>query len=53
MTSFHCDPMLGIRRFSAAVLFLASDDSWYIHTAEPMVAGGLTSAPFGAPLLHG
>ena len=53
MTSFHCDPMLSMRRFSGAVLFLASDDSSYINAVEPMVDGGLTSAPFGAPILHG
>ena len=31
MTSFHCDPMLSMRRFPGAVLFLASDDSSYIR----------------------
>src|SRR5258708_24040569 len=49
MTSFHCDPMLRMRRFPGAVLFLASDDSSYISAVEPMVDGGLMSAPIGAP----
>ena len=36
-----------------AVLFLASDDSSYINAVELMVEGGLTGAPFGAPILRG
>ena len=36
-----------------AVLFLASDDSTYINAVELMVDGGLTGAPFGAPVLRG
>jgi hypothetical protein len=53
MTSFHWDPMLSTRRFPGAVLFLASNVSSYINAVEPMVDGGLTSVPFGAPILHG
>jgi NAD(P)-dependent dehydrogenase (short-subunit alcohol dehydrogenase family) len=36
-----------------AVLFLASGDSSYINAVELMVDGGLTGAPFGAPILRG
>jgi NAD(P)-dependent dehydrogenase (short-subunit alcohol dehydrogenase family) len=36
-----------------AVLFLASEDSSYINAVELMVDGGLTGAPFGAPMLRG
>jgi NAD(P)-dependent dehydrogenase (short-subunit alcohol dehydrogenase family) len=35
-----------------AVLFLVSDDSSYINAVELMVDGGLTGAPFGAPMLR-
>jgi NAD(P)-dependent dehydrogenase (short-subunit alcohol dehydrogenase family) len=36
-----------------AVLFLASEDSSYINAVELMVDGGLTGAPFGAPIFRG
>jgi len=36
-----------------AVLFLASGDSSYINAVELMVDGGMTGAPFGAPILRG
>lgn len=36
-----------------AVLFLASEDSSYINAIELMVDGGLTGAPFAAPILRG
>jgi NAD(P)-dependent dehydrogenase (short-subunit alcohol dehydrogenase family) len=35
------------------VLFLALDESSYINAVELMVDGGLTGAPFGAPILRG
>ena len=36
-----------------AVLFLAGEDSSYINAVELMVDGGLTGAPFGAPIFRG
>ena len=54
MTSSHCDTILSMREFtSSAVLFLASDDSLYVNAVGLMVDGGVTGAPFGAPILQG
>ena len=36
-----------------AVLFLSSEDSSYINAIELVVDGGMTGAPFGAPILRG
>jgi NAD(P)-dependent dehydrogenase (short-subunit alcohol dehydrogenase family) len=36
-----------------AVFFLASDDSSYINAVALMYDGGMTGAPFGAPILRG
>jgi NAD(P)-dependent dehydrogenase (short-subunit alcohol dehydrogenase family) len=36
-----------------AGLFLASEDSSYVNAVELMVDGGMTGAPFGAPILRG
>src|SRR5215813_4961850 len=40
-------------QLARAVLFLASEDSSYINAVELVVDGGLTGAPFGAPILRG
>ena len=38
---------------AGAVLFLACENSSYINAVELVVDGGLTGAPFGAPILRG
>jgi hypothetical protein len=53
MTSSHCDPILSMRKFTSAVLFLASDNPLYVNSVELMVDGGATGAAFGAPILQG
>ena len=50
---FHLPVGASREDVAKAVLFLASDDSSYINAVELMVDGGLTGAPFGAPILRG
>jgi hypothetical protein len=52
MTSSHCGPILSMRKFTRAVLFLASDDSSDVKAVELLVDGGATGAPFGAPIFQ-
>jgi hypothetical protein len=42
-----------MRKFTRAVLFLASNDSSEVNAVELIVDGGATGAPFGVPNFQG
>jgi NAD(P)-dependent dehydrogenase (short-subunit alcohol dehydrogenase family) len=50
---FHLPVGAGRKMWPSPRFFLPRDDSSYINAVELMVDGGLTGAPFGAPILRG